>query len=682
MVAVGCNWKLLPLLGITLFVGLMGRGEASAEELQSGRAAPLTRSTEPQLPGAGVPVVAAYWGTGHANLDAAVDAGVNALFVSVSWYQPNEFVPKLIERFHQRGLKVFLSLATAYDGYEDKHHEFAAAHPELWEKRRNGDRLDKGVQVNLTWGAPEVRAYKVQRIRELVARSGCDGILLDYTRYFGNDSGYHDILLTEFRRRHRLDARQLAPDDPAWVRFRAEYVNQFVRDLRRELREAAPKVQVFACVHADPGESLQRSLQDWSTWVQEGLVDGVVTMIYTRDTNHLLHEVQIANRAIGGRVPHIPMIAPYRGNLTTPGLLREGAHKCLKAGVAGIAIYREDSIVEHGLWETIGEIARWDPASLGPVNYVQNCGFELGFERWAVGDGAGVSLVTGDANEAGPQALQLQLEQQGSVRQLITEGFFPDRRSVRLKATIEGNGVIREGLLSFDLTVNAGRGNEASFRVPVTLPVKGERQTVDALLPLENSTDINFLLLAIEARQGAGSVIVDDVSLTLEEQPAGESPFAVTAAQLATGPRPGVNLARGQITQSSSFFRIGYEPENAVDGELAKGQSDEGTAWYSQRPAKDQWLKVFLPAPARVTRIRLLNPAYQSAYRTRDFQIDVSLDHHRWRTVARGRMPDDGTSWVELQIPPTPARYVRFTGLLGYNVAYAVGLQEIEIYAE
>ena len=44
-------------------------------------------------------------------------------------------------------------------------------------------------------------------------------------------------------------------------------------------------------------------------------------------------------------------------------------------------------------------------------------------------------------------------------------------------------------------------------------------------------------------------------------------------------------------------------------------------------------------------------------------------------------LPDDGHRWTVVNIRPTAARYIKFTGLTGYNLDYAVGLKEIEVYA-
>ena len=67
----------------------------------------------------------------------------------------------------------------------------AKLHPEYWEKRKDGRLIDSGSQVGLSWGHPEVRAYKVRAVARLVETSGVDGVLLDYCRYFGKTALVH-----------------------------------------------------------------------------------------------------------------------------------------------------------------------------------------------------------------------------------------------------------------------------------------------------------------------------------------------------------------------------------------------------------------------------------------------------------------------------------------------------------
>ena len=77
----------------------------------------------------------------------------------------------------------------------------------------------------------------------------------------------------------------------------------------------------------------------------------------------------------------------------------------------------------------------------------------------------------------------------------------------------------------------------------------------------------------------------------------------------------------------------------------------------------------------------MLNSSAQSANRTREYKVEVSTNDHEYKEVARGVLPDDDHTWTEVKVDPVAAKYIKFTGINGYNLEYAVGLKEFEAYS-
>jgi hypothetical protein len=628
--------------------------------------------------GDGKPVIGVYGGTNGVTQARAPECGVDELYPSIHWYEANEWLSGMVAAAHRNGIKVIPSLASAYDGIGDERHEFAKAHPEFLEKRRDGVLLDKGDRVGLSWVHPEVRAYKVKMFTDLVKRSGVDGVLLDYTRFFGNDTGYNDTLVQAFKREHHRDPFKIATDDPQWVKFRAAYVTAFVRELRASLDALGRDVKLIACVNPNPAECLRNSLQDWGGWLDEGLIDGVTTMIYERDTNSTIAKVQVAKKAIRGRVPLIAMIAPEYDNLPTPELLRQGSRKCLQAGADGVGYYHEASLIRLGLWETVKEVANWDVQSVTaePVDYALNGGFENTLDAWAVGDGRGVEVVA-EGREGG-NALRMNLAAGATARMIVDQGLISEGSAVRVAGWVKA-ATNQPARIEVDVTLGYTNAAERRYRVPVELKKTADWQPFTADVELANRSELKFVLLGLSAKGSEGTCLIDDVSLRIVTT-ATDSKQWLVQRRPPTKSTGETNVARGQVVRGSSFWENGYEFGNAVDGDLGSENYGSGSAWHSQRPAKDQWIKIYLPETQLVTRIRLLNSSSQAAYRTREYKVEVSTDDQLYRTVAKGTLPDDGATWTEIKIPPTPAKYVRFTGVSGFNPDYAVGLKEIELY--
>ena len=534
---------------------------------------------------------------------------------------------------------------------------------------------------NLSWGFPEVRQHKIDTVRRLVESNQLDGVGLDYTRFFGIGTGYSDVIVREFREKYGLDPFELAPDNAQWIQFRADYITRFVADLRSALRKDRD-VKIFVIGNPDPAETLRRTMQDWGTWLERGLIDGVASMIYERDTNNTLRSVQIAERAIRGRVPHLPMIACWGGNLITPEMLKEGSFKCLQAGARGVAFYRDDAITDLGLWNTVRDIAHWQLRDVlsRPVNYLLNAGFENGLERWAPGQADGIAITSDDAR-TGDRAAAVRFPCKFSLRQLVDRGFLKRGKTLRVTGWLKNRSMTPDARVEVTVELNYEDGREETYCVPVELTAPDEWRKFEATVANVDPARLRFVIYGLSGNASAGVCMVDDLQLNLLQTAAAPGPYRSPAPRtVLQGAKQ--NVARGQPVTCSSFWGNGYECDNAVDGDLSSERYGMGADWHSQRPAADQWIVLYLPGICEVRRIRLLNASSQSCYRTRDFRIETSIDCLSFSEISLGTLPDDGRTWKEVVIPPTHAKYIRFTGVNGYNYDYAVGLKEIEIYCE
>ena len=630
----------------------------------------------------GHPLLGLYGGTGSDSFEKAVELGFDMLFPAVNWHTDHDWMKGMVERAHAHGMKVYPSYGVAYDGYGDEPTGFAAAHPAWWEVRRDGTRTSRGVHVGLSFGVPDVRAHKVNTLAGRVRDYGLDGILLDYTRMFERTCGYHPLIVEAFKEKTGRDPHLLSFDDPAWVRFRARYVTRFVRELREAVDRVGAErdrpVGLLACVGPEPVKALKRSMQDWQTWVDEGLVDGVVSMVYHHDPNETLRQVQIANAACRGKVWHMPMIAPYDWFLTTDELVIDASLKCLKTGTGAVAFYRDDYIFTYGLWDAIEQVGQWTDADIAarPINYLRNPGFELGMENWAAGSGEQVERV-----EVG-QGNAVRFTGPGELRQIIDRGFIGG--GGHFQATLRAKAdVLSSGAAAFlDISANHGEGKEDYFRVPITLSPDGQWQPFSVSLPIVDTGDINWLIAGVVTEGNGLEVVLDDLAIGFDAtEPEDAAAYELSAEQAVQNWRPGDNLARGQCVVGSSFWEKGFEYDNAVDGQIAsRDEYARDVAWHSQRPAENQWIVVALPAPKRIDKVRILNSVAEQAYRTHAYRIELSLDGQRYQPVAEGVLPNDCVTWTEAAFPPQRAKYLRFTGVTGFVREYAVGVSEIEVF--
>jgi hypothetical protein len=629
----------------------------------------------------GFPIIGVYGGTGNSTHQKSAESGVNELYPSLNWWKSHEWYSSIAAQAHKNNIKMYPSFAVAYDGNSNNQHAFAKNNPQYFEKNRSGQIINTPQRSHLSWGHPEVRKFKVETFTHLVLKHGFDGVLLDYIRFFGTSDGYCEVIVSEFKAKHGRDPFKISPDDPQWVKFRADYVTLFIRELRQSFNKVDKDLKIIACVNADPKESLRKVMQDWETWVDLSLVDAVVTMIYENDTNNTLKLAMIADAATKGKVPLIHMLAAgYNGNLESPAQLLEASLKCLKAGAAGVAFYRSDSIRNFDHWSTINEIANWDKTYIDSqiVNYMLNPGFEEDLACWAVGDGNGVN-ITSEKARTGEKSLVGRFPGGMQVYQIVDRGFFLDRTTLEVSAWIDSEQMSGNGVLTLEVTANYHGGHEKIYHIDIEAgDTKGWHQ-VSGKVALANISELKFVIVGLTGNATGGKLYLDDIVVALTHDKIDPKQSLVKTAPISDA-NGRVNVALGQLVRGSSFWENGREYDNAVDGDISSDNLGKGASWHSQRPPLNQWIKIYLSKTHIVRKVRMLNSSANIGYRTLNYKIEVSTDDNIYRQVAIGILPDNGNHWTEVIFEPVEAKYIKFTGINGYTSTHAVGLKEIEVY--
>jgi uncharacterized lipoprotein YddW (UPF0748 family) len=170
--------------------------------------------------------------------------------------------------------------------------------------RANASRVD-GLYLSPL--APEAAAYLVTAVTAAAKRYAVDGVFLDAVRFPGVDFDYSrhamEIFRAETRAQLSLEERarldEIEAIDPfgyteefpeRWRAFRQGRLTNLISRLRKALSEVSSTLVVSAGVPSDPGTALAESFQDWTNWMETGLVDGVGrrsgtsgTIVFTAD---------------------------------------------------------------------------------------------------------------------------------------------------------------------------------------------------------------------------------------------------------------------------------------------------------------------------------------------------------------------------------------------------------------
>jgi uncharacterized lipoprotein YddW (UPF0748 family) len=219
---------------------------------------------------------------------------------------------------------------------------------------------------------PDLAAYTVAVIDDIVARYAVDGMHLDYVRYPGPEFDYNLGVLREFRadveprladaERRRFDPRSvgdlialtdLYPD--RWAGFRRSRLNALVMRIRTAVKQRRPGIVLSAAVFPDATEAAGRRFQDWRFWVENRWIDVVCPMAYTQDAG--VFDAQIASaRQVAGLGPLWAGIGAYR---LTPARTVENIVAARRLGASGVILFSYDSLVQppRGI-DTLASIGR------------------------------------------------------------------------------------------------------------------------------------------------------------------------------------------------------------------------------------------------------------------------------------------------------------------------------------
>ncbi|MEP0930479.1 MULTISPECIES: glycoside hydrolase family 10 protein [Cyanophyceae] len=182
--------------------------------------------------------------------------------------------------------------------------ELTLAHPDWLTQRQDGSQTSISAAGEVVWlnpFKPEVQQFINSLVAEIAVRYDIDGIQFDDHTALPSDFGYDSYT----RLLYQQETKQPVPSnprDPAWMRWRADKITDFVAQLNQTVKQYRP--QAIFSVSPNPYDTAYNSfLQDWVGWINRGLVDELLVQIYRWDINSftdqmLRPEIQMAQTQI------------------------------------------------------------------------------------------------------------------------------------------------------------------------------------------------------------------------------------------------------------------------------------------------------------------------------------------------------------------------------------------------
>jgi uncharacterized lipoprotein YddW (UPF0748 family) len=266
-----------------------------------------------------------------------------------------------VRRGHDAGLEVhaYINTVNVWSGGlglpADPAH-IVRSHPE-W-SMENAARVpdvdraaEPGALVFFCPREPAFVAYVCDVVREIAAAYDVDGIHLDYTRYPTEEHCFCARHREAFRRRHGRDP---VPGEPAFNRLREDDIVGLVSAIRQAAAAENAGLRLSAALLNPSG----RKGQDAQRWLEAGLIDMAVPMLYTADLVSFESSLDWFNRHSGGR--HV--LPAINAGLGAVGPQIDAARG---AGAEGVAIFAFNVVTQAVTAELD---ARFDVSAL-PLRY-------------------------------------------------------------------------------------------------------------------------------------------------------------------------------------------------------------------------------------------------------------------------------------------------------------------------
>ncbi len=178
-------------------------------------------------------------------------------------------------------------------------------HPEWLSMNPQGSDFD-GEATKIDPGNPGAADWTFRVYLDVARHYDVDGIHFDFVRYGGKEWGYNPVSVARFQQQWgdnkditRIEGLELPdPADETWKQWRRDQVTNMVRKVYVHAAVVNPKLVVSAAVitwgdapHTEAEwmsktAAMNRTMQDWRGWLDEGMIDLACPMTYFQADFH------------------------------------------------------------------------------------------------------------------------------------------------------------------------------------------------------------------------------------------------------------------------------------------------------------------------------------------------------------------------------------------------------------
>lgn len=193
------------------------------------------------------------------------------------------------------------------------------AHPDWVAKRLDGGEKDNSNFYWMVQTRKDVQDFLIALAMEVARKYDIDGIELDRIRYSSTQYGYDPYTDSLYRLENNGNSPPTNYDDPQWIRWRADKLNQFQARIYDSLKTFNPKLNISnapSLYSSSQYTSYVNFCQDWAWWVNNNKIDNVQVQSYVGTASSFASILDYLQTLINDKTKAYPAFAvKSSGNL-------------------------------------------------------------------------------------------------------------------------------------------------------------------------------------------------------------------------------------------------------------------------------------------------------------------------------------------------------------------------------
>lgn len=193
------------------------------------------------------------------------------------------------------------------------------AHPDWVAKKIDGTEKDANNFYWMIHTHPQVQNFLISMAAEIARNYDVDGIQMDRIRYSSLDYGYDSVTINLYKSEHGGASPPANTSNSAWIRWRADKLNEFVSRLYDSLKAINQYLNISnAPSHYSSSSytAYNNFCQDWIWWVDNNKVDNVQLQMYVSSTTTFGNYLNYVNNNVINKSKVYPSFAIKPGGTT------------------------------------------------------------------------------------------------------------------------------------------------------------------------------------------------------------------------------------------------------------------------------------------------------------------------------------------------------------------------------